>query len=127
MTKKLTLVVDNSPTKPEPWVPAEKTHLDVAIENMYLMDIVAIIIAPNESHEGGTQLSLKCTIEGSDCPLWINLTGPKHYCVQQALRGVESIFTNYGIPKRPEDLLHWQKVIKEFGSNTAKSLLILPE
>lgn len=126
MTKKLTLVSSNPPIKPSAWKPAQPTHLDVALTNGYLIDVLNIVLSPdNSAPSSGFHLALKSQLEGAQHPLWINVFGPKEYLAGRAVDAIDAVLAGQP-PKRLAELRQWKAALADFSWNDRR-LLMLPE
>lgn len=126
MTQKLTLVSSNPSIKPSAWKPAAPTHLDVALAQGYLLDVLALTLSrDNSAPSQGFHLALKVVLIGEPHPLWINVFGPKEYLAGQAAEAIDVVLKG-AAAQRLAELRQWQAALGDFSWNEYR-LLMLPE
>lgn len=126
MTNKLTLVTNNPAIKPSAWQPDKPEHLDTALSNGYLIDVLNLVLSPdNSAPSSGFHLALKSQLEGAQLPLWINVFGPKEYLAGRAVDAIDAVLAGQP-PKRLAELRQWKAALADF-SWSERRLLMLPE
>jgi hypothetical protein len=121
----LKLVADNSKAQSHQEAVAAthiKSHLDIAIENGFLQDILNILISP-ESEE--YHLSLKAEIDADMDSLWLNEFGDKEHVSRKAIEAISAVL-EHGYPRDPKQLSSWRDAIDNYRFSPRK-LIMLPD
>lgn len=124
MTNKLTLAINNPAIKPSTWTTDTPSHLDTALSNGFLLDVMILTISPDATAPGGFHLALKSQLEGAQHPLWINLFGPKEFLAGRAVDAIDAVLAGQP-PKRRIELGQWKTALADY-SWSGDRLLMLP-
>ncbi len=121
----LKLVADNSKAQRHQEAvaaPQVKSHLDIAIENGFLQDILNILISPeSETYH----LSMKAEIDADMDSLWLNAFGDKEHVSLKAMEAISAVI-EHGYPRDPHQLSSWREAIDNYRFSPRK-LIMIPE
>jgi hypothetical protein len=121
----LKLVSDNSITyshQETVATPRIKSHLDIAVENGFLQDILNILISPESE---AYHLSLKAEIDADMDSLWLNEFGDKEHVSKKAIEAISAVL-EHGYPRDPQLLSSWRDAIDNYRFSPRR-LIMLPD
>lgn len=116
----LRLVVDQQ-QKEQNKSDSQKSHIEIAIDNNFIIDILNIWISPSG---GRFHLSMKTEIDGYYDSLWLNFFGEKTEAVDLAIKAIDVVVKG-GLSKNSAELLRWKGVIKDYSRGDV-DLIMLP-